>query len=86
MPSPIGFSASSLFNYLDSLGPKVEWLREVVLLYKQDWELEYDIEEVLWDEGYNVQHVAFSTRLQLSEYEMCYEEYGLPRSFGKKRR
>lgn len=78
---------STLGRYLTSLGSRRDWLREVVLLYKHESELDYDLEQTLCEQGLGLSdECLLRNELQLSEFEMHYEELGLPRSFGKKRR
>ena len=57
----------------------------MVFLYKNENELEYDIEGALTEQGLHLRKGLLSYRQELSEYEMRYEELGLPKSFGKKR-
>lgn len=56
------------------------------MLYKHESELEYDIEPALAEEGFELQDGVITHRQELSEYEMCFADLGLPRHFGKKRR
>lgn len=78
----------SLFrNWLIALGPqRTLWLNHVVLMYKQDYELETDVEQALRDEGFALKDGVIATRQELTEYEMKYEQLGLPRRFGAQRR
>ena len=76
-----------MIDWLKCLGPeKRSWLNSVQLLYKQESELEHDVERALQHARLNIRSGVVSNRQELSEYEMCYEEMGLPRHFGKKRR
>ncbi|KAH9841265.1 hypothetical protein Tdes44962_MAKER07822 [Teratosphaeria destructans] len=78
---------STFVDWLSHLGTdRIAWLTDIVLLYKHEGELEHDIEEALWDLGVEVPKGVIRARRELSEYEMCYEDWGLPRHFGKKRR
>ncbi|RMX79932.1 hypothetical protein D0869_07939 [Hortaea werneckii] len=79
------WSFSTLVLWLLSLGPeKRSWLRDVVLLYKHEEELEHAIEEGLREFDVQMDPSIFSHRRELSEFEMSYEQLGLPRHFGKK--
>ncbi|KAI7155406.1 hypothetical protein KC349_g7000 [Hortaea werneckii] len=79
------WSFSTLVLWLLSLGPgKRSWLRDVVLLYKHEEELEHAIEEGLGEFDVQMDPSIFSHRRELSEFEMSYEQLGLPRHFGKK--
>ncbi|KAK4613764.1 hypothetical protein CLAFUW4_08935 [Fulvia fulva] len=81
------WSQSTFIDWLVSLGPvQTKWLRNIVLLYKHENELEHDVEEVLTAQGFELQPGVVSNKQELSEYEMCFEELGLPRHFGRRRR
>ncbi|KXT02379.1 hypothetical protein AC578_212 [Pseudocercospora eumusae] len=81
------WSHSTFIDWLVSLGPeKTKWLQEIVLLYKREGELEHDVQSALAEEGYVLAEGAIKDKQELSEYEMCAEELGLPTHFGKKRR
>lgn len=81
------WSVSTLIDWLSSLEPReVGWLRHIVLLYKNKDELEYDVEDALLEQGFEFNDCTITNKLELSEYEQCFEELGLPRHFGKKRR
>lgn len=78
---------SILVEWLTSLGSqKTMWLNDLVLLYKQESELEYDAEEGLAELGILVRPGVISNKREVTEYEMSYEQMGLPRRFGAKRR
>lgn len=82
-----GLSHSTFVSWLSTLLPeKIAWLNSVILLFKNPSELEYDIESDLKEKGFELGDGVLSFRQELSEYEMCYEELGLPRYFGKQRR
>ena len=72
--------------WLNSLGPeKVDWLRSIVLLYKREEELECDFHQALAVEGgYVLKPGVLSFRQELNEYELCYEQLGLPARFGSR--
>lgn len=71
--------------WLGSLGPeKISWLNDVVFLYKNESELEYDIEGAIAEQSFHLKQGVVSYRQELSEYEMQYEELGLPRNFGQR--
>ncbi|RMZ26000.1 hypothetical protein D0859_09940 [Hortaea werneckii] len=79
------WSFSTLVLWLLSLGPeKRSWLHDVVLLYKHEAELEHGLEEGLREFDVRMDMSIFSHRRELSEFEMSYEQLGLPRHFGKK--
>ncbi|KAI7083183.1 hypothetical protein KC356_g7785 [Hortaea werneckii] len=79
------WSFSTLVLWLLSLGPeKRSWLHDVVLLYKHEAELEHGLEEGLREFDVRMDTSIFSHRRELSEFEMSYEQLGLPRHFGKK--
>lgn len=80
------WSQSTLIDWLLSLGPRTNWLRDINLLYKHKSELEHDIGQALLYEGFSLQNVDIKNKRELSEYELCFEELGLPRHFGSKRR
>jgi len=81
------WSQSTFIDWLTGLGPlKTSWLTDIVLLYKHEGELDHDIEGPLAELGFELRPDIISSRLELSEYEMCYETLGLPRHFGTKRR
>ena len=81
------WSQSTFIDWLLNLGPeKTEWLNDVVLLYKHEGELEQDLEDALAELGVELKPGVITNRQELSEYEMSYEQLGLPRHFGKKRR
>ncbi|KAK4498205.1 hypothetical protein PRZ48_010862 [Zasmidium cellare] len=85
------WSVSTLIDWLKSLSNgeinQAKWLRHVVLLYKNQDELEYDVVAALFDElGYELDDCEITSKLELSEYEQCFEQMGLPRHFGKKKR
>lgn len=78
---------STLTCWLRTLGStKIAWLRDLVLLYKQEEELEHDIETGLADYGIELRPGAISNKRELSEFEMSYEQLGLPRHFGQRGR
>ena len=80
------WSLSTLVFWLSTLGPeKISWINCLILLYKNEDELEYDFEETLSENGFNFQTGVLSYRQELSEYEMQHEQLGLPKSFGEKR-
>jgi len=80
------WSNSTLVGWLAGLGPeKVGWLNGVVLLYKEEDELENDIEEALRELGFAIKEGLIHNKRELSELEMCSEQLCLPRHFGKKR-
>lgn len=58
----------------------------MVLLYKHDAELEHNIDDALVDLGIELDTGVISHKQELSEYEMNYEQLGLPRHFGTKRK
>jgi len=77
---------SSLVNWLQFLGPEKRlWLQRVVLLYKSDDELATDVEADLAAIGLPIGQGTIRHQLQLTEYERCFEQLGLPRHFGRKR-
>jgi hypothetical protein len=79
--------ASTFINWLITMGPeRIGGLTEVVLLYKHESELDHDINEFLWDIGFDISPEVISAKLELSEYEMSYEALGLPRQFGSKKK
>lgn len=81
------WSASTLINWLDTLSDReIKWLRRIVLLYKNEDELEYDVATALVEQGYELSDCDITSKLELSEYEQCFEQLGLPRHFGKKKR
>lgn len=78
---------STFVTWLVALGrEKVGWLQDLVLLYKFDNELEHDIQEPLKKLDFELTPGVVSNRQELTEYEMCFEELGLPRHFGRTRR
>lgn len=82
--APLGVAYSTLVSWLQALGPeRMGWLRDVVLLYKREGELEYDVFADMAKEGAELKPEVMRTRLEQTEYEMCYEMMGLPRKFGK---
>ncbi|KAI6968351.1 hypothetical protein KC332_g12117 [Hortaea werneckii] len=84
-PNIQDWSFSTLVMWLLSLCPeRMSWLRDVVLLYKHEAELEHGIEEGLREFDVQMDPSILSHRRELSEYEMSYEQLGLPRHFGKK--
>ena len=84
--SPLWSSSSTLMYWLNSLGPeKVALLTSIVLLYKKESELEVDFHQALAIEGWSIKSDVLSFREELSEYELCYEQLGLPRHFGRRR-
>ncbi|KAK5124517.1 hypothetical protein LTR85_001734 [Meristemomyces frigidus] len=81
------WSQSTFVDWLSSLGPdRTRWLRDVVLLYKHDTELEHNLYDALAALGIEVNASAISHKQELSEYEMSYEQLRLPRAFGAKRK
>lgn len=81
------WNQSTFIDWLVSLGPdQTKWLRQIVLLYKRDGEIEHDIESALVEEGFVLKDCAIVHKQALSEYELCFEELGLPRHFGRQRR
>lgn len=81
------WSQSTFIDWLVSLGPEqTKWLRQVVLLYKHESELEHDVDNALMEHGFELNPGLISNKQELSEYEMCFEELGLPRHFGRRRR
>lgn len=81
------WSQSTFVEWLAFLGPeRIKWLQHIVLLYKHETELEHDVHSALADEGLVLVACAIEDKQELSEYELCFEELGLPRHFGKKRR
>jgi len=69
--------------WLNSLGyEKVSWLTSVVLLYKRESELEIDFHEELALQGFVLGPDVISFRQEQSEYELSYQQLGLPRHFG----
>ncbi|EME42380.1 hypothetical protein DOTSEDRAFT_81280 [Dothistroma septosporum NZE10] len=81
------WTQSTFIDWLVSLGRvQTKWLRDIVLLYKHESELEHDVDEALTDHGFELMPGLISNKQELSEYEMCFEELGLPRHFGKRRR
>lgn len=81
------WSASTLINWLDTLSDReIIWLRHIVLLYKNEDELQYDVAIALVEQGYELGECDITSKLELSEYEQCFEQLGLPRHFGKKKR
>jgi len=81
------WSQSTFFDWLASLGnERTAWLTCIVLLYKHENELEIQMEEVLAELGFCLAPGVIANKLELSEYEMCFQELGLPRHFGKKKR
>ena len=90
--SPLWACSSTLMYWLNSLRQeslvgqdKVGWLTSIVLLYKKESELEVDFHQALAIEGFTVRKDVLSFREELSEYELCYEQLGLPRHFGRRR-
>jgi hypothetical protein len=84
--SPLWPSSSTLMYWLRSLGrEKVAWLTSIVLLYKKESEQEVDFHQALAIEGFALRKGVLSLREELSEYELCYEQLGLPRHFGRRR-
>ena len=74
-------------TWLASLGQeKTQWLNDVVLLYKERGELQCDTQSALSDQGFELRAGVVRYKQELSEYEMCFEQLGLPRHFGRKRR
>lgn len=81
------WSVSTLIDWLNSLSlRKIKWLRHIVLLYKHNDELEHDVAAALIEQGYELNECTITSKLELSEYEQCFEQLGLPRHFGKKKR
>lgn len=69
--------------WLNSLGPeKAGWLTSIVLLYKEDEELNVDFRQALAIEGYSFAPGVLNFRQERSEYELCYAQLGLPKQFG----
>jgi hypothetical protein len=80
------WSHSTLIDWLHSLTPRrTTWLSQLVLLYKHEDELAHDIRGALTDEGLALGHCNITDQQELTEYEMCFEELGLPRYFGKRK-
>ena len=81
------WSQSTFIDWLMTLGPeKTRWLAEVVLLYKHVDELEYSVEDALDDWDMYVNPGVLHEHQELSEYELCAEQMGLPKHFGPARR
>ena len=81
------WSESTLIDWLCSIGPeRTKWLRDIVLLYKHENEMEHDIKQALCEADFELKDCAIHDKQELSEYEMCFESMGLPRHFGRKRR
>jgi hypothetical protein len=79
------WTTSILAEWLFALDEKTLWLRSLVLLYKQDSELEHDLEDALAQAGFKFHPEAVSNKKELSEYETVFEDFGLPRHFGRSR-
>ncbi|KAK3626793.1 hypothetical protein LTR56_019611 [Elasticomyces elasticus] len=78
---------STLIDWLGQLGPRMEWLNDIALMYKHESELDHDIEEALWEIGFAFsQPGVISDRCELSEFEQSHQALGLPRHFGRKTR
>ncbi|EME81345.1 uncharacterized protein MYCFIDRAFT_215928 [Pseudocercospora fijiensis CIRAD86] len=76
------WNQSTFVDWLVSLGPeKTKWLQHIVLLYKREGELEHDVQSALAEDGFVLGEDAIEEKQELSEYEMCFEELGLPRHF-----
>ena len=82
------WSQSTFIDWLDCMtsAERTAWLRHVVLLYKHEDELEHDVEAALSDEGFVLKNCTIVNKRELSKYELCFEELGLPRHFGRKHR
>lgn len=81
------WSQSTFIKWLDCMGSeRTAWLCHVVLLYKHENELEHDVEAALSEEEFVLKNCTFANKRELSEYELCFEELGLPRHFGRKHR
>lgn len=73
-------------SWLTVIGPEMtERLQDIVLLCKQEDELEFDIELALEQEGFNIRGIT-RQKQALSEYELRYEGLGLPQHFGARGR
>jgi hypothetical protein len=87
LQSPIWSTHSTLAFWLNSLGPeKVDWLTSIVLLYKRAEELE-DLDFGLaleLEAGYVLRPGVLTFRQELNEYELCFEQLGLPARFGSR--
>ena len=69
--------------WLNALGrEKASWLTSIVLLYKRESELEGDFHEALALQGFVFGQRVISFRQEQSEYELSYQQLGLPRHFG----
>jgi hypothetical protein len=76
---------SSLVNWFEFLGPeKLTWVQDIILMYKTNDELETNFEDTLATEGYMIPRGVIRHQLQLTEYEQCFEQLGLPRHFGRR--
>lgn len=74
---------STLIEWLTQLGLKIEWLDDIVLMYKHESEIDHDIEEALWELGFTFSRPGvISHRCELSDFELTHEALGLPRRFG----
>ncbi|TKA71927.1 hypothetical protein B0A55_07923 [Friedmanniomyces simplex] len=81
------WSFGTLIDWLTQLGPRIQWLNDIVLMYKHGSELEHDIEEALWELGFAFSKPGvISNRRELSDFEMSHEAFGLPRHFGRQGR
>ena len=68
--------------WLNSLSDeKMSWINSIVLMYKEESELESDLHGALQEEGIWIKPGVFSFRVEKSEYELCFEQMGLPRAF-----
>jgi len=81
------WSQSTCIRWLFFLGRvRTSWLTSVVVMYKREAGQEYDIEYILAEQlGFALRPGTVSSRLELTEYEMCFEELGLPRQFRVRR-
>lgn len=79
------WSQSTFIDCLACLGPeRTAWLRHIILLYKNEDELEHDIESALAEQGFVLNKCTIDNKQELSEYELYAEQLGLPRRFGRK--
>lgn len=75
-------SNAALVDWLNLIGPeRTACLRDLVLLYKYEEELQLDVELAMEQEGFDIRGI---TRRQqaLTEFEVRHESLGLPKQFG----
>ncbi|EGP86703.1 unnamed protein product [Zymoseptoria tritici ST99CH_3D1] len=79
------WTCSTFIDWLTMLEEKIHWLRDIVLLYKHDDEMEHDLEGALAYEGFQLRPGIITSTKEVSEYEIASAQFGLPKHFGSKK-